>query len=199
MVTQKSCPKKWVDLVDAADLLFRERGYHNTTLKDIAEKAGVPLGNVYYYFKTKSALCLAVVDKRQSQVSNMLELCLCQGNPQQSLVRLLKSIASNSGEFARFGCPLVSLSRDMGTEAPELKQAADSSIKTIMGWVAARFSEMGVNRPWDIAFDLVARMQGIIMLGRVEGKPKLIEESYSRTMAWLGQLSAQHINKKYAA
>lgn len=39
--------------------LFRERGYEETTMRAIAEKAGVALGNAYYYFKSKEHLIQA--------------------------------------------------------------------------------------------------------------------------------------------
>src|ERR1700693_6316963 len=51
-------------LVEAAARRFYEQGIERTTLADIAEAAGVPLGNVYYYFKTKDELVTAVVDKQ---------------------------------------------------------------------------------------------------------------------------------------
>ena len=37
-------------LVDSARDLFHERGVQRTTLAEVAERAEVPLGNVYYYF-----------------------------------------------------------------------------------------------------------------------------------------------------
>lgn len=43
-------------ILDAALELFRERGYEETTMRAIAEKAGVALGNAYYYFRSKEHL-----------------------------------------------------------------------------------------------------------------------------------------------
>ena len=39
--------------------IFRERGYEETTMRAIAEKAGVALGNTYYYFRSKEYLIQA--------------------------------------------------------------------------------------------------------------------------------------------
>ena len=36
--------------------LFRERGYEDTTMRLIAQEAGVALGNIYYYFRSKEHL-----------------------------------------------------------------------------------------------------------------------------------------------
>src|SRR5678815_5362655 len=46
-------------ILDTALALFRERGYEQTTMRGVAEKAGVSLGNAYYYFRSKEHLIQA--------------------------------------------------------------------------------------------------------------------------------------------
>lgn len=46
-------------ILETALQLFRERGYEETTMRAIAEAAGVSLGNAYYYFKSKEHLIQA--------------------------------------------------------------------------------------------------------------------------------------------
>lgn len=43
-------------ILEAALALFRERGYDETTMRDVAKRAGVSLGNAYYYFASKENL-----------------------------------------------------------------------------------------------------------------------------------------------
>ena len=50
-------------MLEGARQMFHAQGYARTTLADVAEAADVPLGNVYYYFKTKDELAWAVVDE----------------------------------------------------------------------------------------------------------------------------------------
>ena len=49
-------------LVAAARTTIHQQGVEKTTLADIAAAADVPVGNVYYYFKTKDELVAAVLD-----------------------------------------------------------------------------------------------------------------------------------------
>jgi AcrR family transcriptional regulator len=49
-------------LVDTALTLFRERGFEETTMRDIATGAGLSLGAVYYYFRSKEAIVGAYYD-----------------------------------------------------------------------------------------------------------------------------------------
>src|SRR5579859_3770060 len=43
-------------ILDTALRLFRERGYGRTTMRAIADEAGVAVGNAYYYFGSKEHL-----------------------------------------------------------------------------------------------------------------------------------------------
>lgn len=43
-------------LIDSALRLFQSRGYAKTTMRAIAEDAGVSVGNAYYYFRSKDEL-----------------------------------------------------------------------------------------------------------------------------------------------
>ena len=53
-------PDKRTRLIETATKLAYGRGFRETSLADIAEAARVPVGNVYYYFKTKEELAEAV-------------------------------------------------------------------------------------------------------------------------------------------
>lgn len=46
-------------ILETALEMFRERGYDSTTMRAVAEKAGVSLGNAYYYFRSKEYLIQA--------------------------------------------------------------------------------------------------------------------------------------------
>jgi AcrR family transcriptional regulator len=49
-------------IYDAALTLFRERGFDNTTMRDVAAAAGMSLGAAYHYFPSKDAIVLAYYD-----------------------------------------------------------------------------------------------------------------------------------------
>jgi len=54
-------------ILDTALLLFRERGFDEATMRDIASEANVSLGNAYYYFESKEAIVLAYYDMVQTE------------------------------------------------------------------------------------------------------------------------------------
>ena len=54
-------------VLDTALGLFRERGFEETTMRDIAGRAGLSLGAAYYYFKSKEAIVGAYYDYVQRE------------------------------------------------------------------------------------------------------------------------------------
>ena len=54
-------------ILDTALTLFRERGFEETTIRDIASRAGLSLGAAYYYFKSKEAIVGAYYDHVQHE------------------------------------------------------------------------------------------------------------------------------------
>ncbi|MFW6083271.1 MAG: TetR/AcrR family transcriptional regulator [Thermoplasmatota archaeon] len=51
------------ELVDAAEILFREKGYSSTSVADIVNRVGVAHGLFYYYFDSKEDIIDAIVER----------------------------------------------------------------------------------------------------------------------------------------
>ena len=73
----------------AAQDLFLAQGYHAATVDQIAHLAGVSVGSVYVYFKSKERLCLALLDKAlEAQERYLLEAIDPAEDPITTLRRL---------------------------------------------------------------------------------------------------------------
>jgi AcrR family transcriptional regulator len=59
-------------IYEAALELFREQGFEQTTMRDIAAKAGVALGGAYYYFSSKDAIVLAFYHETQESSHELI-------------------------------------------------------------------------------------------------------------------------------
>jgi TetR/AcrR family fatty acid metabolism transcriptional regulator len=64
---------KQVIIIDAALKVFRERGYANARMADIARRAGVSYGLVYHYFGSKEVLFEMIVESWWSALYAMME------------------------------------------------------------------------------------------------------------------------------
>ena len=61
-------------ILETALRLFRERGFEETTMRVIAEEAGVSLGNAYYYFRSKDEMIHSFYKRLQEE-----QLLACEG------------------------------------------------------------------------------------------------------------------------
>jgi AcrR family transcriptional regulator len=59
-------------IYEAAMELFREKGFEETTMRDIAAKAGVALGGTYYYYSSKDAIVLAFYHEMQETSTSLV-------------------------------------------------------------------------------------------------------------------------------
>jgi AcrR family transcriptional regulator len=62
--------------LSAAEALFASRGFHGTSLRDVAAEAGMPLAGVVYHFPKKEALYGAVLEEIASELMSRLALPL---------------------------------------------------------------------------------------------------------------------------
>jgi len=60
-------------ILEVALELFRQRGFEETTMRDIASACGIALGATYYYFGSKEAIVLAYYDVAKDQLRPLLE------------------------------------------------------------------------------------------------------------------------------
>ena len=71
----------------AALRVFRERGFHESTMREIATQAGVALGAAYYYFDSKDALVMAFYEEAQAQMAPALHRILAEGRSLEQRLR----------------------------------------------------------------------------------------------------------------
>lgn len=80
-----------VRILDAAEVLFAERGFDATPTSRIAERAGVPKGLVHYYFARKPELLAALVERLPDEEFEPAEVAV-RGDVPQSLDRLVAAL-----------------------------------------------------------------------------------------------------------
>ncbi|RYY52183.1 MAG: TetR/AcrR family transcriptional regulator [Chitinophagaceae bacterium] len=67
---------KQVKIMEAAEIHFADRGFEGTSVRDIAETAGVNLAMINYYFGSKEKLMEAMFARRSAYMTLQLETIL---------------------------------------------------------------------------------------------------------------------------
>ncbi|OPY30575.1 MAG: transcriptional regulator BetI [Methanocella sp. PtaU1.Bin125] len=82
------------ELIEAAEVLFREQGYKQTSVNDIVKKVGVAQGTFYYYFKSKDDILNAVIEHYIDVYRRSLERLL--SDESMSACRKIEIIANTA-------------------------------------------------------------------------------------------------------
>jgi AcrR family transcriptional regulator len=72
-LTEKVVERKKGRIEDAAKQLFIRQGFHATSMRKIAARAGTSLGNLYNYYPTKEAILGSIISKYQRVVDERLQ------------------------------------------------------------------------------------------------------------------------------
>ena len=177
-------------LIEAAKIMFYQQGVTGTTLADIAQQAQVPLGNIYYHFRTKEALVEAVIQAHLQELQSLFAQLDRHPDPRQRLLGLLAAERESEHALARYGCPYGSLSQELNKEDGQPATIAALLFQTFLDWAATQFRLLGKDdeEAKDFALDLIASMQGTFVLTSSFRSPELLERKLQRLETWLRTL-----------
>jgi AcrR family transcriptional regulator len=175
-------------LIAAACEMIYQQGVEKTTLADIAAAADVPLGNVYYYFKTKDDLVRAVIEAHLGAARALLTAVeAAHDAPRDRLKALFGALAEQGELIARYGCPHGSLCLELDKRADGPGLAAELMIVPV-GWAERQFQAMGRPDARDLAVQVIARYQGTALLTSTLRDPELMAREALRVAQWIDTL-----------
>ena len=136
-------------LIDAAKKLIYQQGFNMTTLADISLEADVPLGNIYYYFKTKHDIGIAVLGSVGLEQKIILE----HAKQEAKLIAL-------------WGGRIGTLCQELAKERGTLHNLAAKLMMDCLLWIEAQFYTLGyIEEASDLSLDLMYKLQGRCLLG----------------------------------
>ena len=165
-------------LVDAAADLFWRAGYDATSLAAIAKAAGVPLGNVYYYFHAKVDLAAAVAELFVAALSDALaEIDRSHDDAVDRLDAFFALLAAGAGDRTRYGCPIARLVRDLKQTAPGAAERAGEVFVRMENWLAATMQAGGAPREAARSHSriIIVTWQGAIVLAQARDDRSVLE------------------------
>jgi len=178
-------------IVEAADQLFYSRGYNQTSFSDISDETGIPRGNFYYYFKTKEDILAAVMDQRLSEFQQVLSTCeQASEQPLQRLLCLVHFPLQKQDEVLHYGCPIGTLSAELAKQQePDISRARLTPVFDLRkNAIEHQQTEMGQGqRASEIAMNLLAKMQGVIMIDNVYNDAAFLQKGIDEIQHWLQQ------------
>jgi len=154
--------------------------------------AEVPLGNVYYYFKTKDDIIDAVVQAHLDTIR--VTLASIEANhrtPKSRLKGLVKVLAGQSDLITQYGCPQGSLCSELNKRGSGRDPLAADLIRVPLAWVEDQFRLIGRRDANELAVTLIATYQGTALLSNTLGDSTLMTRESRRLSRWIDSLVPQ--------
>jgi len=176
-------------LIQTAVALVYQQGFHQTTLADIAQQAQVPLGTVYYFFKTKEALGEAVVEYHLCEFQARYQQWDHDPHPKSRLEAFIQSMLDSGQLLAQNGCPIGTLCSELHKQGGPLAQQASKVFEGLLTWLTTQFQLMGKqDESEDLALHLLSTIEGAAVLAQSFQTSEYFEREASRLKGWIRTL-----------
>jgi AcrR family transcriptional regulator len=161
-------------LVDSARKLFLERGYEATAVADVLLDAGVNSGSLYYFFRGKEDLLIAVLEQYKTLLWPIVIQPVFdrETDPIKRIFGVLAGYRDMlvSTEFTH-GCPIGNLALEMSVKSESVREGICENFE---GWkiaVVQCLEDASGRLPEDLdagktATFILAVMEGGVMLSR---------------------------------
>jgi AcrR family transcriptional regulator len=164
------------EILDAAALVFGERGYEAATLAHVAERAGISPGTVQHYFGSKAALFNEVVADRFLDGASEDEALLVEHRG--SYAELLRRLIERS--WARLSRPgsadLLLVGMASAMSCPEAGLVVSGEMGTRCPRVLQRVIEAGIRQGEfrEVPAESLARALSAAVIGMVVSRQRLV-------------------------
>ena len=95
--------KRREQIIEGAVQLFKEKGFHRATTREIAKAAGFSIGTLYEYIRTKEDVlyfvCDSIYDEVQSRLSTLMDREGTLGGLREAIAAYFHVVDDMSDEF----------------------------------------------------------------------------------------------------
>ncbi|MEV0831342.1 TetR/AcrR family transcriptional regulator [Nonomuraea rubra] len=185
-------------ILDAARTLIELRGYSALGVAEICRAAGVPKGSFYYFFASKEALALAVIDEHwATQERDWQRILSGQAPPLQRLRQLFEATEATMRAGQRScgsvaGCLFGNLTLELSNQTEairvRLQEIFDMQVEMIEAVIAEAVArrEAGVSDTRQAARSVVAQLEGQVLFAKLYNDPQRMGALWAGCLALLG-------------
>lgn len=146
-------------LVEAGGRHAKQHGFTSSGMADLAAAAGVTTGSLYKHFSGKSDLFVAMITAELKRTSDMYG-AIDATNPDEVSRNLAGYLSLSHVKHPEMGCPLPSLTPEIGRSEDDVKLAFEQGVKDIHANVSALTGNSST------AWAVMAQNVGAVMIAR---------------------------------
>jgi TetR/AcrR family transcriptional regulator, transcriptional repressor for nem operon len=186
-------------VVEAARRLFWERGYDATSLQDVAAAAHVKAGSLYYFFRTKEDLLLAVLDRYVEMLwpAVIAPAFARATDPLERIFAILEGYRQGLiyTDF-KHGCPIGNLAVEVSDTLPRARAKIALNFEGWRGWIRKCLAEASDRLPSNLdqealAVFVLTVMEGAVMQARAHHSLVPYEASVAQLRDYFNRLRAE--------
>lgn len=124
-------------IIQAAARIFSEKGYHATSMQDIAEAVNLQKASLYHHFSSKQEILAEILDEALDLINSRLELVLSQATSpdeklRQAMISYFQTIAENQNLSAVLLLEMRSLDPELKTRQTSRREKFESLWKDLI-------------------------------------------------------------------
>jgi len=169
---------RWIlnrnEIIKAIAKLFKEKGYHNTSISDISQKVGLKGGSLYYHIKSKEdALFKICADAMNAYLAKLEKIIETDDDPKTKLKNIVEShVDYFANNFSKAVVSLMEF-KALGGDYRKREKEKRSSIELHIRDVLIEGIDKGVFRKGDVklmSFGILGMLNWIAVWYNPEGK-----------------------------
>lgn len=170
------------EIIYAALSLFSEKGYHATSVDEIARESGMVKASFYKYFKSKEEVLLGTIALIEEQIDKDIEELYLkhQFSPREKLLQFyliaLDRIYKNKIHMLLFSVPLI------GSTDEKIARACDNLEQKLSLWMMDFLNDVYGQQLSDYYYDIVFVVKSMIISYVRMGQSELYSSEH-RTLA----------------
>lgn len=183
-------------MVDAATVLFSERGYANVSLLEVVESAQVSRGSIYHHFpEGKAQLGIEVATAWRHELERQVLRIASRASSPEAFVRAYIRYLQNqliSTDFAA-GCPMTGILANIGSaEGDPVRAEIAATFEAFRQAVAKVFVQKGVDARTAprLATTIVSAFQGATIISRAVRNVNDFDALLEMVPVWFDRVEA---------
>ncbi|WP_413990845.1 TetR/AcrR family transcriptional regulator [Labrys okinawensis] len=174
-VSREQAARNKERVIEAADRLFRERGFDGVGIDDLMASAGLTRGGFYKSFDSKEALIETACRQAAERSQRRWDRLLARGeDPLATLVSSYLSMAHRDNPAD--GCPYAALAGETGRRERPVRGVFREGIEAAVARLSRFMPGRVADRRREQAMAGLATMLGAVVLARAVDDPHLSEE-----------------------
>lgn len=143
-------------IIQAALEVYSEKGYHEATMEDVAQKLGVSKGALYLYFKSKDELLNIITERWNRSMRNILPSSQEGKKLDKSLESMFDHIAEDPIGRMGLGFDLISLASRNPSIRKILSEAYEKNLKIISEFLKKNSTKSSAQNTLEVTFEAIS-------------------------------------------